>query len=149
MEKSQCYNSDMRKLTFIGLMVLLTCAGGPGPKDVVFEFIDAVKSSDSLRVVQLLDLDAYVKNLMPEMSPEDSAKALSQYGERTIQSLLGDGDARRRWMRMLIVVNKETISNDSAEVEVSFIDQQAGHQLYTRMRLQRQPDGTWKITYFR
>jgi hypothetical protein len=139
----------MRKITFIGLMVLLTCAGRPGPKDVVFEFIDAVKTSDSLRVVQLLDLDAYVKNLMPVMSPEDSAKALTQYGDRTIQSLLGDGDTRRRWMRMLIVVNKETISNHSAEVEVSFIDQQAGHQLYTLMQLRRQPDGTWKVTYFR
>jgi len=138
----------MKKFALI-ILVLLACSGGPGPKDAVFEFIDAVKTSDSLRVIQLLDIDAYVKSLMVEMSPEDSARALTEHRAMTIQSLLGDGNVRRRWMSSLIVVNKEMVAGDSAEVEVSFVDQRAGHQLYTIMLLSKQPDKTWKITYFR
>jgi hypothetical protein len=138
----------MRKILLLFLLAVAACSSGPQPKDTVFEFIDAVKSNDSVRVAQLLDIDAYVKAQMVEMSSADSAQILNEYRGRVIRSLLNDGDIRRRWMNSLIVVNKETKQNDRAEVEVSFVDQQAGHQLYTRVQLEKQPDGTWRIVYF-
>ena len=139
----------MKKIIFIGLILCGACAKGPQPKDVVFDFIDAVKSSDSLRVTQILDIDSYVKSLMTEMSPADSAQVLSDYRVKTIQSLLGNGEVRQSWMRSLIVVNKEEKKDSTAEVEVSFIDQALGRQLYTKMQLHQQPNGGWKITYFK
>jgi hypothetical protein len=139
----------MKRTTIILGLILLTCSNKPGPKDIVFDFIDAVKSSDSLRVERDLDINRYIKSIMSEMSSEDSAKVLSDYRIKTILSLLGDGDVRRRWMRDLIVVNKEEKQDTLAEVEVSFIDQSAGHQLYTKMQLYRLPDGSWRISYFR
>jgi hypothetical protein len=138
----------MKKTIFIALL-LASCSGGPNPKDTVFEFIDAVKNSDSLRVVQILDVDAYIKARMPEMSAADSAKVLEDYRAKTIQSLLGEGEVRARWIHDLIVVNTETRYDSTAEVEVSFVDRDAGRQLYTKMQLHRQPDRTWRITYFR
>lgn len=139
----------MKKTAIIFILTLLACSGKPGPKDVVFDFIDAVKNSDSLRVERDLDIERYIKSIMTEMSSEDSTRVLAEYRVKTIQSLLGEGDVRSRWMRNLIVVNKEEKKDTLADVEVSFIDQSAGHQLYTKMQLCRQADGSWRIIYFR
>jgi hypothetical protein len=139
----------MRKLYIIFAVAFMACSGQPGPKDVVFDFIDAVLTSDSSRVINNLDLDEYVKLHLMEMSPEDSARALSEQREKTIQSLLGDGDTRSRWLRQQIVVNEVFPGDTLAEVEVSFIDQASGHMVYTRMQLKRQPDDSWKIIFFR
>ncbi len=139
----------MRKLYIILAITIIACSGKPGPKDVVFDFIDAVLTSDSLRVINDLDVDEYVKLLLMEMSPEDSVLAISGQREKTIQSLLGDGRTRSRWLRQQIVVNKAFVADTLAEVEVSFIDQASGHMVYSRMQLKRQSDDTWKIIFFR
>jgi hypothetical protein len=86
---------------------------------------------------------------MPAMSPEDSVKVMDEYRVKTIQSLLGEGDVRKRFLHDLIVVNTETRQDSVAEVEVSFLDRQAGNQLYTKMQLRRQPDRSWRVTYFK
>ena len=139
----------MKKLLILVIPLLLACSSQPGPKDVVFEFIDGVLTSDSLIVVKNLDIDAYIKSLMMEMSPADSTAILSEKRVSTIQSLLGDGETRRRWLRSQIIVNTETKSDSVAEVEVSFIDRSINHQLYTKMQLKRQVDKSWKIVFFK
>jgi hypothetical protein len=139
----------MRNIILTGVLVLLACSGGPDPKDKVFDFIDAVKSSDSLRVVNDLDIERYIQSLMMEMSSEDSAKVMADYRLRTISSLLGEGDVRHRWLNSLIVVNKSEVKDSIAEVEVSFIDRESNHQLYTKMQLLRQSDKSWRIIYFK
>ncbi len=139
----------MRKIIIVLILIAAACSSGPTPKKTVFEFIDAVKSDDSLKIVQLLDIDAFIKSRMPEMSPEDSAKALEEYRVKTIQSLLDNGDIRHRFLHDLIVVNIESRQGDVAEVEVSFVNRETKTQLYTKIQLHRQPDGTWRITYFK
>ncbi len=139
----------MRKLYIIFAITIIACSGKPGPKDVVFDFIDAVLTSDSLRVINDLDVDEYVKMLLMEMSPEDSVLAISEQREKTIQSLLGDGQTRSRWLRQQIIVNEAFVADTLSEVEVSFIDQASGHMVYTKMQLKKQSDDTWKIIFFR
>lgn len=139
----------MRKLSIISLLILASCSGKPDPKDVVFDFIDGVLTSDSLKVVNDLDVDAYIKARMTEMSPEDSARALAENRIKTIQSLLGEGPIRLRWLDQQIVVNESFETDTTAEVEVSFIDRTTRHQIYTKMQLRKEPDGFWKIVYFR
>lgn len=128
---------------------LLFCSGKPGPKDVVFDFIHAVYDSDSTKIVELLDVDAYNKMHMVEMSPEDSAQVLKEYRVKTIQSLLGKGAKRAYWMKSQILVNREEIKDDFAEVDVSFIDRTTNVLLYTKIQLRKQPDGNWRIVYFK
>lgn len=139
----------MKKIIISSLLVFLACSSSPAPKDTVFDFIDAVLNSDSMRVVKDLDLDAYIKNMMMSMSSADSAKVLEDYRVKTIQSLLGDGDVRQRWSHAQIIVNDEFVKDGKAEVEVTFGDKASGHYVYTKMQLQKQPDKTWKITFFR
>jgi hypothetical protein len=139
----------MKKIIISSLLVLLGCSGSPAPKDTVFDFVDAVLKSDSLRVAKNLDIDTYIKNLMMSMSSADSAKVLQDYRIKTIQSLVGDGDVRQRWSHSQIIVNDEFVKDSKAEVEVTFGDKASGHYVYTKMQLQKQPDKTWKITYFR
>jgi hypothetical protein len=139
----------MRNIIIVFILITAACSSGPTPKKTVFEFIDAVKNDDSLKIVQLLDIDAYVKSRMPVMSPEDSARVLEEYRAKTIQSLLDNGDIRRRFLHDLIVVNIESRQGDVAEVEVSFVNRETRTQLYTKIELHRQPDGAWRITYFK
>jgi hypothetical protein len=139
----------MRKIIIVMILILAACSGGPTPKDTVFEFIEAVKNADSLKIVQILDIDAYIKSRLPEMSPEDSTRVMDEYRVKTIQSLLGNGEIRRRFLNDLIVVNTEARQDSIADVEVSFVDRQANTQLYTKMLLRHQPDHTWRITYFK
>jgi hypothetical protein len=91
---------------------LVFCSGKPGPKDVVFDFIRAVYDSDSTKIVKILDVDAYNRMHMVEMSPED-------------------------------------IKDDFAEVEVSFIDRSTNVLTFTKIQLRKQPDGSWRIVYFK
>jgi hypothetical protein len=129
--------------------IFLACSGGPEPKDTVFAFIEAVMVSDSLGVIDALDVDAYVESRMTEMTLEDSAATLELERKKTINSLLNDGPTRLRWMTQQIIVNEAKVYDDTAEVEVSFIDKTTRHMIYTKMQLVRQADGSWKITYFR
>jgi hypothetical protein len=144
-----CYYFRMRKIIIALIITVAACSSGPTPKQTVFEFIDAVKSSDSLKIVQILDINAYVESRMPEMSPEDSARVLDEYRVKTIQSLLDNGEVRSRFLHDLIVVNTEFRRENVAEVEVSFVNKETRAQLYTKMQLHRQPDGAWRITYFK
>ena len=141
----------MKRIVILLLLVFAACSSNPGPKDVVFKFIKAVKISDSLAVTQILDTDAYIKMRMVEMSPEDSAQVLAEERVKVIQSLIGDGETRRYWTKpeMRILVNKARITEDDADVDVSYMDKQTGQLIYTQVLLKRQPDGTWRITYFK
>ena len=141
----------MRKLLTVTLLAIVACSSQPGPKDVVFQFIKAVRTSDSLTVVQLLDVDAYIKMRMVEMSPEDSAQVLIEERVKTIQSLIGDGETRRYWNKpeMRILVNKARINENDADVDMSFMDKQTGSLIYSKVLLKKQPDKSWRITYFK
>ena len=139
----------MRKLILILAIAAVACSGKPDPKNTVFDFLEAVMVSDSLGIVNTLDVDAYVLSHLMEMSPEDSALAIPEQRQKTIQSLLGDGDTRSRWLRQQILVNEALVTDTLAEVEVSFIDKTSGHMVYTKMQLKWQPDDTWKIVFFR
>jgi len=139
----------MKNLIIISLLVVMGCSTKPAPKDVVFDFIAAVRNSDTTRVVQILDIDTYVKGRMGAMSPADSATILAAYRDSTMQALLGEGEVRDRWTKWQIVVNKEIKQDTLAEVEVSFIDRMRGFQLYTKIQLEKQGDGTWRIIRFR
>jgi hypothetical protein len=140
-------------IIIICLALALGCSSGPSPKDTVFEFIDAVKSADSLRIFSILDLDAYIAGTsegnMPAMSSADTVAALESYRVRTIDALLRDGEVRHRWLSNQIVVNKEINRGDTANVEVSFIDQQSGSMLYTQIQLKRQANHTWRVIFFK
>jgi len=137
----------MRKLMVFSVL-FFACSGRPDPKDTVFAFIEAVMTSDSLGLVKCLDVDAYVKARMAEMTPEDSAIVLDENRTKTIQSLLGDGIIRTHWQNQQILVNQSFEADGTAEVEVSFIDATTRHMVYTMMQLRLQPDNTWKIVYY-
>ena len=144
---------NMKKtILLISLAIAAACSSGPSPKDTVFEFIDAVKAADSTKIFSILDLDSYVamtsEGNMPAMSSADSVEALKAYRIKTIDSLLRDGELRHRWMTYQIVVNNEYIKGDTANVEVSFLDQ-SGYQLYTQIQLHRQPNKTWRVVFFK
>jgi len=138
----------MKKIAVPLFLMLAACANKPAPKDVVFEFIDAVRGNDTTRVVQLLDIDAYIKLKMTEMSSADSAWVLSAYRDSTLQSLLADGEVRDRWVNWQIVVNKEILHGELADVEVSFVNKITRYQLYTLVQLRKQPDDTWRMVFF-
>ena len=73
---------------------------------------------------------------MPAMSPADTIAALEAYRTKTIESLLQDGEVRHRWLPTRLWSTRRSMKGDTANVEVSFIDQQSGYMLYTQIQLQ-------------
>jgi hypothetical protein len=140
----------MKNIGLILLVLLCACSSTPEPKDVVFDFIKAVKTSDSLAVTQLLDIDEYIKIRMTEMSPEDSVAVIEQERIGVIDRLLREGKTREYWNEegLKFVVNRARIYGDSAYVDVSYMEK-TGRLIYTNMILKRYPDKNWKIIYFK
>jgi len=139
----------MKKIILIVIIGVFACSGKPGPKEVVFDFIRAVYKSDSLKITEILDVDAYIEMHIVEMSPEDSAAVFDEQRIKTIQSLLGGGEKRAYWMKSQILVNKVNAKGDFAEVDVSFIDKVSSTLRYTKIQLRKQPDDSWRIIYFK
>lgn len=139
----------MKKLVLIVIIGVFACSGKPGPKEVVFDFIRAVYESDSLKITEILDVDAYIKLQLAEMSPEDSSAVFDKQRISTIQSLLGDGEKRAYWMKSQLLVNRVNVKDDFAEVDVSFIDKVSSTLRYTKIQLRKQPDNSWRIVYFK
>lgn len=128
-------------------VILGVCSSQPSPRDVTFQFIYAVLDGDSSAILQYLDLDRMVEKRMKEVSPADSALTLADLKAKILQNLIGDGLTRGHWQNQRIVVNKEITEEDSAVVEMTFIDQTTGRIEYSMVYLYRK-DSRWWVYFY-
>jgi len=130
-------------------MVVLACSGKPRPKSTIMDLFTALHANDTSLVRQNIDFDRAWVSVQDELGePGDSLMAEIPWGERLYNSLTGEGDLRRRWMKTQVVINKTYFFGDSATVEVSFIDRESGIHFYNRMALIYKGD-RWVIVAFR
>jgi len=128
-------------------VILGDCSPGPSPREVTFEFIYAVLDGDSTAVLHYLDLERMVEKRMQEVPPTDSALTPADLRTKILQNLTGDGLTRAHWQNQRIVVNKEIIEEDSAAVEMTFIDQTTGRIEYSMVYLYRKDNRWWVYFY--
>jgi hypothetical protein len=140
----------MKQVCFIILTLgalLLGCGAKETPKEVTFSFIGAVLDGDSTAILKYLDLDALIAKRMKEVPPTDSTQTPAQFHRLILRNLIGDGGTRLHWQNQRIIVNQETIKGDSAQVEMSMIDQTNGLTEYSMIYLYRK-DGRWRVYFY-
>jgi len=142
---------DTMKRQVVLLLALAVFAVGCGskqtPRSVTFDFIGAVLDNDSLAVETYLDLDAMVAKRITEVPELDSTVTPENLRQTLIKNLTGSGGMRAFWRNQRIIVNQEKIKGDSAEVEMSFIDQTTGETKYSMVYLYRK-DGRWRVYFY-
>ena len=134
------------------LIGLVACSGAlpieEDPRKAVIKFFGAMESNDSTAIAHYLDF----KTLM---SPQGTDYALSTEDEPrifnspqdVINDLVDGGLTKQRWFSMQRVIGNATENNDSALVEVSFINKSTDVQYFTKFGLKRIND-QWKIYSF-
>jgi hypothetical protein len=127
--------------------LIIACSSDNTPKAVTFKFIGAVLDSDSLAIKQYLDLDQMVARRIREVPTLDSTQTPDKLRSIILKNLTGDGGTRAHWQNQRIIVNQETVKGDSAQVEMTMIDQTNGVTEYSMIYLYRK-DGHWRVCFY-
>lgn len=133
---------------FVSLVLWLSC-GKPGetPRDRVLQFVRLVQSDTMPDIRPFLDVDSVAT--YEYSSPKFDSLSLQDKKNRLAKGFIKDGEYRSIWSRAQIVVNEETLLNDTtATVEVSFIDRSTRIQYYSQMGLKKRNAG-WVICSFK
>ncbi len=131
------------------LVIIVSCGESTeSPKKVVIKLFGAMERDDRAAIKHYLDLPAIM-----EKGPEDYA--LKADTARVFHSpadilddMTGQGKTKSRWFALKRVIGKQTIKEDTAFVEVSFIDEKNSIQYYNKFGLHKK-DGRWQIYSFR
>jgi hypothetical protein len=127
--------------------LIVGCSSRETPKEVTINFIGGVIDGDSTAIVKYLDLDAMIAKRIKEFPPTDTNQTPASLRQTLIKNLTGDGGTRTHWLNQRIVVNQETVKGDSAQVEMSMIDQTNGVTEYSMIYLYRK-DGRWRVYFY-
>lgn len=128
------------------LLIFFACSRSPSPRVVVMDFIEAVNKSDTASIEKYLDIDSYAREKLKELPESERGHDFMKFKEHLKGDFLGNGLTRLLWQGKTIVVNKEDISGDSAEVEVTFIDKDTGTTVYTKAKLHK-INKRWMLYY--
>ena len=108
------------------------------------DFVGSVIEDDSTAIEKYLDIDMMVNQRMKEMPPQDSTQTHQYFREKIIQNLTDDGGTRTFWKSNRVVVNDEVIKGDSAQVELTLLDQKKGNIYYLTVYLYKTKQG-WRV----
>jgi len=124
--------------------VLWGCGQNPTPRQVTMDFVGSVIEGDSAAIIQLLDVDLMVDKRMEEIPPTDSTQTHDYFKNLIIKNLTGEGGTRAFWKQHRLVVNDEIIKGDTAQVELTLLDQEKGSIQYLLVHLYR-TKGNWRV----
>ena len=135
------------------LLIIAGCSSGPNtssdPRKVVLNMFRAIENNDRSKLAHYLDFPALMTSTGSDyaLSAMDTARTFSN-PESILDDLLPGGETYEHWKNLQKIVNKVVSqTQDSALVEVSFIDKQTSTQYYTLFGLDKVND-IWKIYSF-
>lgn len=141
-----------RKLAAIllisALVFWVACESEPGPKSAVLEFINKLRSNESIDYDTYLDLNQLVRENISNLYLYDSSLSIQQNIEEYTKLFEPDGRIRKLWVEKQIVIGETEVLGDTAYVEVSFIDRHTRKQYYNKWGL-RKTDQDWIIFSFK
>jgi len=143
--------------SFSGLAVLsilmflgLSCGEtGDSPKEVVVKMFGAMDRDDIAALNDVLDIPALMERGAQDYSLQADTARVFHSPEDLLNDLTGDGKTKRRWFSYQRVMGNTEIKDDTAFVEISFIDKAKSTQYYNKFGLHRDKSGRWIIYSFR
>jgi len=145
----------MLRNTFLLLPALLIIVAGcnsasndaSGPREAVIKMFRAIENNDRETLAHYLDFQTLLKPGKVDYAlTMDSARTFNNPNE-ILDDLLEGGLTHNRWQALQRVVGSGSQLNDSAQVEVSFINKETNTQYYNMFGLRKVND-VWKIYSF-
>lgn len=126
------------------IALLISCASKSSPRTITMDFVGSVIEDDSVAIEKYLDLDMMVDRRMEEMPPQDSTQTHQYFRNKIMENLTDSGGTRIFWMNNRVVVNDEVIKGDTAQVELTLLDQKKGNIYYLTVYLYKTRQG-WRV----
>jgi hypothetical protein len=117
------------------------------PRKVVLNFLRAMEKSDTTAVAHYLDFETLLTQIGKDYELLPDKPRMFYDPQELVNELVAGGLTHTRWMSMQKIVNKSAEANDSALVEVSFMDKDSRTQYYNKFGLRRINEA-WKIYSF-
>jgi len=132
----------------VAVLIAVGCAGEPEPRTVVKDLLASLRQDTTSYdyLSQLLDLGELIQD--ESIYTYDSSLTIDENGRAFVSMLQKGGELRQNWVTKQIVLGDVAVLNDTATVEVSFIDRTINKQYYNKMGVHL-VDGKWKIFAFR
>jgi hypothetical protein len=117
------------------------------PRRAVIKMFQAMETNDRTTLAHFLDFETLLKAQENDYALQmDTARSFAD-PEEILDDLLEGGLTYQRWMALQRVVGSASQQNDSALVEVSFINKETSKQYYNKFGLRKVND-VWKIYSF-
>jgi len=144
----------IRKAIFC-LTAALVIIGGCGPKvdtdtdprRIVLNLFKAMDNDDRPALAHYLDFASLLKTSVADYALQTDSMRVFYDPEQILSDLAKGGLTNTRWGAMQRVVDDVQQGNDTALVEVSFIDKGSSTQYMTKFGL-RKIGGNWKVFSF-
>jgi hypothetical protein len=138
-------------LIAIAVAAIVGCSSGfekeSDPGKVVVNMFRAMEKGDTATLVHYLDFESLLKPGEHDYALQMDTPRVFSNPQEIITDLLKGGLTHTRWVAMQRIVGSSTVSNDTALVEVSFINKSTSTQYYTKFGLRKVND-RWKIFSF-
>ena len=126
------------------IALLFGCGSKPSPRTITMDFVGSVIEDDSVAIEKYLDIDMMVDQRMKEMPPKDSTQTHQYFRNKIMENLTDSGGTRIFWKDNRVVVNDEVVKGDTAQVELTLMDQKKGNIYYLTVYLYRTKQG-WRV----
>ncbi len=145
----------MKKLSIVLLPLILLIIAGcstkvnteSDPRKAVIKMFGAIEDNDRETLAHYLDFKTLLSVTGRDYALQMDSVRQFHDPEEILDDLLVGGLTHSRWQAMQLVVGSASQQNDSALVEVSFINKQTDTQYYNKFGLQKIND-VWKIYSF-
>jgi hypothetical protein len=119
------------------------------PKEVVVKMFGAMDRDDIAALNDVLDIPALMETGTQDYSLQADTARVFHNPEDLLNDLTGDGKTKQRWFSYQRVMGNTEIKDDTAFVEISFIDKAKSTQYYNKFGLHKDKSGRWMIYSFR
>lgn len=129
------------------LFAACTTTSTGGPKDTVIALFGAMEKDDRAAIANILDLGEMMKRTVEDYALSGGEPRVFTTPEDILNDLTGEGETKKRWFALQRIVADASMTEDVANVEVTFVDKVGSKGYRTEFGLHK-VHGRWKIFSF-
>ena len=135
-------------ILLLGFVVSCSSSGDTDPRKTVISLFGAMEKNDKAALTTLLDLPELMLHINEDYALQTDTPRVFTNPEQILDDLTGEGLTKKRWFALQRIINKSSISGETAIVEVTFVDKERSRGYRTKFGLHR-VNGRWKIFSFK
>ncbi len=132
----------------LSLVIACSSSSVSDPKSVVITMFGAMEKDDKATLARLLDLAELMRNHGEDYALQADSPRVLTNPEQILDDLTGEGLTKRRWFSLQRIISKVEVQEETATVEVTFVDKQQSRGYRTKFGLHI-VNGKWRIYSFK